>query len=525
MVSSLLLECNADVSRYNLEQTRPNDQQPEAFYHNKAREFVELHEQVQTSVNLLDSLESFLSTFQKDLSAVSGQISELQDRSKDIDNRLRSRRRIEKPLSNLITDLTIPPSLAKTILDTEVSEQWNEAIEDFERRMETVKSRTRVKAARDLSEVAEGLRIVAATKLRSFFLALFQPIRSSVTTNMQVMQTSIILKYAPLFSFLQRQAPNVAQELQRSYIGAARVYYETGFRRYARSLTAVKARTIEKFTLITAKEESPIDPQRLAHASIDGPGVTLSYMADDRNHKEPLEALWRSLLLVFMDNATSEYAFIAEFFLPPSSCSDIANSSLSPTALLSPERTSFQDSRSISGSELATPRAVSNPVPIIAQSANATKQDKANLDSIWKQIFDPVLEYTQAFLRSTLDPTPPTVPLLTMIRLTEDVATEIQKRSSPPVETFVYALRIQMWPIFQKTMSEHIEALKKLAEGGSLSYFSRTSSITDSVVSEICNKYTALFNAFIGLTSHEEETMIFSKQVDTVILTVIQSNA
>jgi hypothetical protein len=46
----------------------------------------------QTSVNLLDSLESFLSTFQKDLSAVSGQISELQDRSKDIDNRLRGRR-------------------------------------------------------------------------------------------------------------------------------------------------------------------------------------------------------------------------------------------------------------------------------------------------------------------------------------------------------------------------------------------------------------------------------------------------
>lgn len=46
----------------------------------------------QTSVNLLDSLESFLSTFQKDLSAVSGQIADLQDRSKDIYNRLKSRR-------------------------------------------------------------------------------------------------------------------------------------------------------------------------------------------------------------------------------------------------------------------------------------------------------------------------------------------------------------------------------------------------------------------------------------------------
>jgi len=45
----------------------------------------------QTSMNLLDSLETFLSTFQKDLSSVSGQISELQHRSKDIDRRLKSR--------------------------------------------------------------------------------------------------------------------------------------------------------------------------------------------------------------------------------------------------------------------------------------------------------------------------------------------------------------------------------------------------------------------------------------------------
>jgi hypothetical protein len=80
----------------------------------------------------------------------------------------------------------------------------------------------------------------AATKLRAFFLALFQPIRSSVATNMQVLQTSVLLKYRPLFSFLQRHAPNVGLEVQRSYVGAARVYYETGFRRYYRSVGWIK---------------------------------------------------------------------------------------------------------------------------------------------------------------------------------------------------------------------------------------------------------------------------------------------
>lgn len=57
---------------------------------------------------------------------------------------------------------------------------------------------------------------------------------------MQVIQTSVLLKYRPLFAFLQRQAANVAHEIQRSYVGAARVYYETGFRRYARSLGVIK---------------------------------------------------------------------------------------------------------------------------------------------------------------------------------------------------------------------------------------------------------------------------------------------
>ena len=57
-----------------------------------AVEFVELHEQVTTSVGLLTSLETFLSTFQRDLSAVSGQISDLQSRSRDIDSRLQSRK-------------------------------------------------------------------------------------------------------------------------------------------------------------------------------------------------------------------------------------------------------------------------------------------------------------------------------------------------------------------------------------------------------------------------------------------------
>lgn len=498
--------------------------QQSLFYHSQAKDFVDLHEQVETSVNLLDSLESFLSTFQKDLSSVSGQISELQERSKDIDNRLKSRRRIEKPLSSLLSDLAIPPSLAITILDTDVGEPWIATITNFERRLDLLKVRSRVKAARDLGDVAEGLRIVAATKLRAFFLALLQPIRTSVTTNMQVMQTSIFVKYRALYAFLQRQAPNVASEFQKAYTGTARTYYETGFRRYVRGLGWIKARTPEKSEpIISGNGDNGgpyLDQDRLAYAKIDGPSVILAYMADDKTHEEPIEAILRSLFLVLMDNATAEYAFIAAFFRSESFAPPLAmetNSALfSPTAtLLSPD-VSFDDRRSNAGSETGTH--VSRPFggngngtrDVTARPDLMDKAERAPLDAIWKQILDPVLEYCKTFVTTILEPMPQAVPLLTMIRLTEAVITEVQKRDCPPLENFLFTMRLQLWPAFQKIMSEHCDTLRKLAEGGTTGYFNRAVSTTDASVANICNRYVVMFNSFVILTDQEEETMIFS---------------
>ncbi|KAJ8523544.1 hypothetical protein ONZ45_g119 [Pleurotus djamor] len=471
----------------------------DSSYIGRAKNFVELHDQVQSSVHLLDSLESFLSTFQKDLSVVAGQISELQDRSKDIGNRLKSRKKIEKPLSQLISDIVIPPPLATLILDTDVGEPWIVAIGDFEKRLETVKARSRVKAARDLAEIIEGLRIVAATKLRAFFLALFQPIRSSVSSNMQVIQTSVLMKYKPLLSFLQRQAPNVFLEIQRSYIGAARTYYETGFRRYIRALTSIKARTIEKpETIVSGEKETTLfNAERLDYAKIDGLGVTLAYMADDKNHKEPMEALLRSLLLVLLDNATAEYTFITSFFAnePLPTTPDFEKPLPSPLGLLSPNGSISFDNRSVSASEDARRSSTSGLDPSIGAALSNTKAERAGIDALWKQTFDPVMEYTQTFLRSLLDPAPPIIPLLVMIRLTEAIVTEIQ---------------VRMWPVFQKLMTENIEALKKVAEGSSQSYFSRAPSTTDASVIAICKRYIVTFNSFVSLTEQAEETMIFA---------------
>ncbi|KAI0251297.1 vacuolar sorting protein [Lactifluus subvellereus] len=484
-------------------------------FRSRTKEFVALHEQVQTGVRLLDSLESFLSTFQSDLSEVLVQISDLQSRSSDIEGRLNSRRKIEEQLESLVSDLTLPPNLVTTILDTDVGEPWIPVITDFERRLEELKVRGRVRAARDLGEVAEGLRIVVATKLRTFFLALLQPIRASMTTNMHIVQTTVFLKYRPLYTFLMRHAANVATEVQKAYVAAARVYYETGFRRYMRSLGWIKARTIEKDPGLVSGLDGPERQtdtylERLSYARIEGPGVTLAYMADDKTHKEDVEALLRSALLVLMDNGTSEYAFVTTFFAPVDTPQAI-NSHLFSLPFPADDAVSSPATDSVPAT--ARPRDRTDSVfsnESLRQASQLSKEDLTSLNAIWKQIMDPALEYTKTFVQAALEPPPPVIPLLTMIRLTEGIMGEVQKRGCQPLETFVFGLRLQMWQLFQKAMTDQIEGLKKFAEGAGGGYFRRTTTTSDAAVATICKRYVVLFLCLVVLTEQNEETMIFS---------------
>ena len=71
-----------------------------------------------------------------------------------------------------------------------------------------------------------------------------------------------------------------------------------------------------------------------------------------------------------------------------------------------------------------------------------------------------------------------------MIRLTEDVVAEVQKRGCAPLETYIFTIRLKMWPVFQKLMAENVDALKKFAEGANAGYF-RRGTTTDAAVSNV----------------------------------------
>jgi len=154
-----------------------------------------------------------------------------------------------------------------------------------------------------MDNIVEALRVKALTQLPLFLLSLIRPLKSASTglsTNLAVLQTSLLLKYQRFYAFLLRQSPRLAKQVERGYVNAARAYYETGMRRYSRALGQIRLRTVERSELIgnvsseaahAVLSKTPTgvkqayDRLRYSELDVEGEGgVVLAYMADDKEY-------------------------------------------------------------------------------------------------------------------------------------------------------------------------------------------------------------------------------------------------
>lgn len=127
--------------------------------------------------------------------------------------------------------------------------------------------------------------------------------------------------------------------------------------------------------------------------------------------KEPIEALFRSIFLVLMDNATAEYSFVTKFFA--SEPSTLLPSSKQSNDILFPATPAgtggFDEGHLAIGSEIGgqTPRLrtdSTNPTSATPKQNAFAKMERAPLDAIWKQIMDPILEYCQVMVARITPP-------------------------------------------------------------------------------------------------------------------------
>lgn len=571
--------------------------------------FLSLHQQATSSKQLLASLETFLSTFQSDLSTLSTHISALQSTSHQIDSRLDATREVEIQLASFLSEVALSPRIVDLFFETEVEgrpELWQKAVRQLEGVLEATSASAAlalpasssgdagvavgdVQAVQEVRAVAEACRNIVASKLRAYLTAPHASIKSSVTTNMQVLQTSVLLRHhRPLYAFLARQAPRVAIDVQRSYVAAARLYFETAFRRYARSLGVVRKRWVEASGagLITdalpsasgkggyataaiatlqssmaglsknaggaaaaflppsarqpgggstpAKEPtstsdadamSNTDPwlfpaTRLQYARLESNAATvLGYLADDPSFKACPENLFRSLSLVLLDNACSEYTFLVRFFegigseddavkpTPATGGSGASTASTPVQGAVGPDESASAtgaDDTTLGGGaddEAAGPEAT--VVQLSAAEQHRLKGRGAS-EEIFKQIMEPAVSTWVAFTKTLLTPatsagaslaasatsvvsstvtgsagggssvvgTPAGyMAVLSMVQLNDAVLSVLKARGcgNALVESALMGFKIQAYPLVKRFLDEQIAALAALSSSATTS--------------------------------------------------------
>lgn len=96
---------------------------------------------MQACDNVLKSVEVSLTSFQKDLGAVSAEIETLQSRSSALSTKLENRKVVEKLLGPAIEDITIAPSVVRIISDGPIDPSWIKALKELEKRSQAIRSK------------------------------------------------------------------------------------------------------------------------------------------------------------------------------------------------------------------------------------------------------------------------------------------------------------------------------------------------------------------------------------------------
>ncbi|CAG8435701.1 6209_t:CDS:10 [Diversispora eburnea] len=323
-----------------------------------------------TCDQILETMENMLSVFQKDLGNISTEIQTLQDKSFSMNIKLKNRTAVEKKLDNVL----------------------------------------------------EG---IAAEKIRDFLLNKIRSLRIP-NTNVQILQQSVLLKYKELYQFVMDRYNDVAFEIMHTYINTMKWYFFNHFDRYNRTLQKLQNPVGDKSSMIGYDENlrkggifgsSKIALQDKTNMFVLGDridtlrtqdaGVILVHVAENKNQKYSSEALFRSFNLTLIDNASSEYLFIIEFF---------------------------------------------------------SKDDKPNVEGakdIFSEIFDTTIKMglnsTKQYVANTYD----AIGTLLCIRLNTQFALELQRRRVPALEGYTNQTNMLLWPRFQAIMDMHIESVRK----------------------------------------------------------------
>jgi vacuolar protein sorting-associated protein 52 len=186
-----------------------------AVYQSKETEIKTLHSDLLMCQNVLNQLHEMLLGFQTDLGGLSGDIRSLQQKSRSLDIQLKNRRTTERKVRHYLQHIVIAPTVAETIMQSPVnSGNYLAAVQEIQQLYTNcsltigtdwscdVPINETVSAGQEMIQELVALRNVSVKRIREYLLQQLYHLRQP-QTNVRFLQVHGLLKYAPLYDFLE----------------------------------------------------------------------------------------------------------------------------------------------------------------------------------------------------------------------------------------------------------------------------------------------------------------------------------
>lgn len=400
----------------------------EEYERDKAK-FEDLHKSIRACDDILNSVETNLTSFRNDLAAVSADIESLQARSSALTVRLENRKAVEKGLAPVVEELSVSPQVVSRISEGSIDETWIKLLSDLDRRTTVLKknaSQSESRAMADLGPLLDNLTLKAVERIRDFLVAQIKALRSP-NINAQIIQQQNFLRFKDLYTFLHKHHPTLAEEICQAYMNTMRWYYLSQFTRYEKSLAKLKLHHLDKTDLLGHEDHSRkttvLSSSGAKHAGQPHDAFNLgrrvdllkttnqmaisSYLAEEDQSPHYLEVPFRNFNLALVDNASAEYTFLATFFSPALSI--------------------------------------------------------ATINRHFNYIFEPTFALGQTLTRTLTTDSFDTLGLLLCVRLNSHLAFELQRRRIPAADGYVNGTAMLLWPRLQAVMDAHCESVRAAA--------------------------------------------------------------
>jgi len=438
-------------------------------------------------------METTLTKFKMELGLINNKIRKLQNQSFSINTKLHNRETVQKELEKLISGIFVSPDLINHIYDDPVDEQYLKNVIELNKIMKFVKEQPNKKLIHSLKDIGpelERLRLIAAMKIRGFFLEKIKLIKSP-SSNVPMIQKNSFLKYRELYTFLLDRYKEVAIEIRLKYIYTIRQYYQYMFEKYTRHIMRLQITNSDKMDLsdyeeslkktlfgtqkVISKDKYPTKTinERMKIITQRDPEIIITHVAEAQNKKYYLESIFKSINRLLMDNAASEFIFIKDFFFP--------ENKINPTSAKQKETVK----------------------KIIARQKKKA-QDTINLiNEIINTIFEPTTKIITKSIKQSIDVSNDSTAILMCIRLNTLHEMICQKRGISEISRYFQSLNMILWPRFQLIINNHIENLKKIDP-------EKVDSGNNPLPHQITRKYAEYTTAILTLNNGFDDTLLLN---------------